>query len=169
MANALSFFRILIALPVVGAILTGQVTLALILFLLGALSDLIDGKVAREKGEEGSFGKLLDPFADKVLVISTLIALVEAGHVKSLPVILLTIRELAISFLRSVAVGQGIVMQASALGKAKTFLENTAIILFLGGFQFGSVVLWSSVGLAYISLYDYIKSYIRSASGLNYH
>ena len=169
MANALSFFRILIALSVVGAILTDQITLALILFVLGALSDLIDGKVARERGEEGSLGKLLDPFADKVLVISALIALIDAGYVQSLPVILLTIRELAISFLRSLAVGQGMVIQASAMGKAKTFLENTAVIAFLSGLQVSNFLLWSSVALAYISLYDYIKTYIRSVSGLNYH
>ncbi len=169
MANALSFFRILIALPVVGAILTDQITLALILFVLGSISDLIDGKVARERGEEGSLGKLLDPFADKVLVISALIALVDAGYLHSLPVILLTIRELAISFLRSIAVGQGIVIQASAMGKAKTFFENSAVIAFLAGFQASNLLLWSSVALAYISLYDYIKTYIRSVSGLNYH
>jgi len=169
MANALSFFRIIIALPVVGAILMGQMNLALVLFLLGALSDLLDGKIAREKGSEGSFGKLLDPFADKVLILSALIALIEAGLVKALPVILLAIRELSISFLRSLAVGQGLVIQASALGKAKTFLENGSVILILAGSGSGNVLLWASVALAYISLYDYIKTYIRSASGLNYH
>ncbi len=169
MANALSFFRILIALPVVGAILTDQMTLALLLFILGALSDLLDGKVARDRGEEGSFGKLIDPFADKVLVISSMIALVEVGTVKSLPVILITIRELAISFLRSVAVGHGLVIPASTLGKSKTLLEMVAVVLLLKGFEIGSAVLWSAVALAYISLYDYIRSYIRSASGLNYH
>jgi CDP-diacylglycerol--glycerol-3-phosphate 3-phosphatidyltransferase len=169
MANYLSFFRILIALPVVGSILTGQLTLALILFILGALSDLIDGKLARNRGQEGNFGKLLDPFADKVLVLSALVALIEVQMVKALPVILILARELSISFLRSVAVEHGVVMSATFLGKTKTFLEFISVVLLLTGSGLGAFAIWTAVALAYISLYDYIRVYLRSGSGLNYH
>ena len=167
MANYLTFFRIIVALPIAGLILTGQAGIALTLFIIASLTDLLDGYIARSKGEEGSFGKLLDPFADKILVVVTLIALVEAGMVKALPVILITARELTISFLRSLATAHGIIMSASILGKIKAFLEFTAIILILGELPMGSLVLWSSVAFAYLSLYDYIREYIRS-SGLNY-
>ncbi len=169
MANYLSFFRIIIALPVVGAILMDQTAMAIVLFLAGALSDLIDGKVARERGEEGTLGKLLDPLADKVLVLSALTAMIEVQMVKALPVILLLVRELSISFMRSLAVQQGVVISASVLGKAKTFLEFTSVLLILSGFWIGTALLWASVALAYISLYDYIRVYLRSTSGLNYH
>ncbi len=167
MANYLTFFRIIIALPIAGLILTDQIWIALTLFIVASITDLLDGYVARSKGEEGNLGKLLDPFADKILVIATLIALVENGMVKALPVILITARELTISFLRSLATAHGVIMSASILGKIKAFLEFTAIILILGGLPFGSLALWSAVAFAYLSLYDYIREYIRS-SGLNY-
>lgn len=167
MANYLTFFRIIVALPIAGLILTDQLRIALYLFIMASITDLLDGYVARSKGEEGSLGKLLDPFADKILVIATLIALIENGMVEALPVILITARELTISFLRSLATAHGIIMSASILGKIKAFLEFTAVILILGELPFGFLVLWSAVAFAYLSLYDYIREYLRS-SGLNY-
>ncbi len=168
MANLLTVFRILITFPIIIAILQEQFRVALVLTLLGAFSDLIDGKIARQNGEDSSLGKLLDPLADKIFVLSILIALVETDRVSSLPVILLLLRELGISFFRSVAVSHGIVLGASFLGKLKAFLEFLSLILIIGGYPFGNYLLWLSVGAAYISAYDYIKTYLRTLSGLNY-
>ncbi len=168
MANLLTLSRILLALPTVLAVVNGQLSLALIIFLTGALTDLVDGRLARMNGETTNLGKFLDPLADKVLVLSTLIALVEIGRVGSLPVILLLLRELSITFVRSMLAGQGVVLEASALGKFKTSLEFLAVILLLVEYPYGVHVLWLSVLVAYVSAYDYLKTYLRELSGLNY-
>ncbi|NPA40904.1 MAG: CDP-alcohol phosphatidyltransferase family protein [Aquificae bacterium] len=168
MANFLTVLRIVIALPIAILILEEQYTPAVILTLLGALSDFADGIVARKQKEDGGFGKILDPLADKVFVLSILIALVEVGKVSSIPVILLTFRELSVSVLRGTATFQGNPFGASLLGKAKTSAEFTAILLIMMGHSWGVPLLWVSVGLAYISFYDYAKTYLRTISGLNY-
>lgn len=168
MANALSLLRILLSLPTVLAIGNGQLQIALILVALGAFTDLLDGKVARANDEATNIGKLLDPLADKVFVLSALIALVEAGKVGSLPVVLLLLRELGVSFLRSVAVGHGIILEASLLGKIKTSLEFLALVLFLAEYPVGVHALWVCILLAYVSAYDYLRVYLKAMSDLNY-
>ena len=168
MANVLTFSRILLTLPTVIAVINGQFTIALLLFLLGALTDLADGFLARVNGEVSNFGRFLDPLADKILVLSTLVALVDAGRVGSLPVILLLLRELSITFVRSALVGQGVAIEASLLGKFKTSLQFLAVALLLIEHPFGAYLLWTAVIVAYLSAYDYLKTYLRELSGLNY-
>jgi CDP-diacylglycerol--glycerol-3-phosphate 3-phosphatidyltransferase len=167
MANFMTFLRVLLVVPIVLSVLEENYTLALTLTLVGALSDLVDGRIARKQGGNG-IGKLLDPLADKVFVLSILIALVEVGRVSSIPVVLLLFRELGVSFLRSLSASQGILMGASGLGKLKTFLGFLSLMLIMSGFGLGNYVLWASVGLAYISFYDYARSYLKTSSGLNY-
>ena len=168
MANALTLLRILLALPTVFAIVSNQLDVALALVILGALTDLLDGKLARMNGEVTNLGKLLDPLADKVFILSALIALIEIGRVSSMPVILLLLRELGVSFIRNAAAGQGVVFEASLLGKFKTSLEFLAVSLLLTEYPFGTHILWASVFVAYISAYDYLRAYLRAFSGLNY-
>jgi len=168
MANLMTLFRILITIPLVLALLREQYEVAFIFALAGALSDAADGKIARLNGEENSLGKLLDPLADKIFVLSTLIALVEVNRVGSFPVILLLLRELSISFLRSFAVSQGVIISASLLGKIKTFLEFSAVLLLILGAEAGSYLLWTAVAVAYISVYDYARNYLKTPTGLNY-
>jgi len=139
-----------------------------VLVVVGALTDLLDGRIARLNGDTSSLGKLLDPLADKIFILSSLIALIEVGKISSLPVILLMLRELSVSFVRSVAAGQGVVFEASTLGKFKTFLEFLAVALLLTDYAFGVHVLWVSVLVAYVSAYDYLRTYLRELSGLNY-
>ena len=168
MANLLTFLRILLALPTALAVMNGQLNLALLIFLTGAFTDLVDGRLARMNGETTNLGKFLDPLADKILVLATLIALVEIDRVGALPVILLLLRELSITFVRSALAGQGIVLEASTLGKFKTSLEFLAVTLLLVEYPFGVHLLWVSVLVAYVSAYDYLKTYLRELSGLNY-
>ncbi len=168
MANFMTLLRILLVLPIAVSILSDRNGVALILTILGALTDLVDGKVARKNGGSGDVGKLLDPFADKVFVLSILIALIEVGVVSSIPVILLLLREFSVSLLRSISASQGMVFGASQLGKLKTFTEFLALIFLLAGYQVGTYILWLSVGVAYLSFYDYVRSYLKAFTGVNY-
>jgi len=97
-----------------------------------------------------------------------MIALIEIDKVSSMPVILLLLRELSVSFVRSAAASQGVVFEASTLGKLKTSLEFLAVGLLLTNYPFGLHLLWASVLVAYVSAYDYLRSYLREISGLNY-
>lgn len=168
MANFLTLMRILLTLPLVVAIIQGKFELALAITVLGALSDLLDGKIARLSGEVTNLGKILDPLADKIFLLSALIALVEVGRVSSLPVILLLLRELSVSFMRSIAVGQGLIIEASLLGKLKTSLEFLTLLTLLFGNPYGTLLLWASVIFAYLSAYEYLRTYLRALSELNY-
>lgn len=168
MANFLTLVRILLALPTVVAVISERFELALALTLLGAVSDALDGKLARWGGEVTTLGKFLDPLADKIFVLSVLVALVEVDKVSSLPVVLLLLRELSVSFVRSLAAVQGVVFGASVLGKFKTSLEFLSLCLILWGYPFGVHILWVSVLVAYLSAYEYLRAYLKEISGLNY-
>ncbi|GAB6065528.1 CDP-diacylglycerol--glycerol-3-phosphate 3-phosphatidyltransferase [Aquifex pyrophilus] len=161
MENLLTFSRILLTFPVVFLILSENYELALTFYILGALTDWFDGNLARKNKKVSNIGKLLDPYADKVFVLLPLIALVETGKVKAIWVILLTFRELSISFLRSLAVEKGVYMEASLLGKLKAFFEFVSVILILAGVELGNELLILSVILAYLSAFEYIKSFKR--------
>ncbi len=163
MVNYLTWFRVFLAFPVVFFILEREFIVALALYLLGTLTDWLDGSLARKNNEVNNFGKLLDPYADKVFVLLPLIALVEVEKIKAVWVILLTFRELSISFLRSLAVEKGFYMEASFLGKVKTFLEFISINFILAGFMFGEILLGISVIFAYISGFDYLNKYLNYA------
>ncbi len=163
MVNYLTWLRVIITFPIVAFVLKGNFTTALILYFVGALTDWLDGSLARRNNSVNNFGKLLDPYADKVFVLLPLIALVEVGRVKAVWVILLTFRELSISFLRSLAVEKGFYMEASSLGKIKTLLEFLSIILILADVKFGEIILCLAVVFAYLSGLDYLSKYLYHA------
>lgn len=163
MVNYLTWLRVFLAFVVAFFVLERKFGVALILSLVGALTDWLDGNLARKNNEVNNFGKLLDPYADKLLVLLPLIALVETGKVKAIWVILLTFRELSISFLRSLAVEKGFYMEASLLGKLKTLLEFLSVILILADLKLGEFLLGLSVVFAYISGFDYLNKYLNYA------
>lgn len=117
-------------------------TLAFWLFIAAALTDWLDGKLARESGQVSTFGRFMDAVIDKVMVLGLLIALVNGGyfmgHRIAAMVALLCIlcREFMISGLRMVAATKGIVVEADAGGKLKTFIQLNAIGWLLGGRMF---------------------------------
>ena len=102
--------------------------LASLLFALASLTDFLDGYIARRWNLETSLGKFLDPLADKILVSLTMIMLIPLGRIYVWMVMVIIARELAITGLRSIAVGEGIVIQASALGKYKTIFQSIALV-----------------------------------------
>lgn len=106
-------------------------TIAGVLFVVASLTDMADGKIARKYNLITNLGKFLDSLADKMLVISVLIALVETGRISSIFVIIIVIREFMVTGIRLVASEKGVVMAAAMIGKIKTVLQMAAIIWIL--------------------------------------
>jgi CDP-diacylglycerol--glycerol-3-phosphate 3-phosphatidyltransferase len=138
---------------------------ATIVFAVAMTTDWFDGRVARWRGRSSALGMLLDPIADKVLVLSTLIVLVEYGIFPGWLAALIVAREFLISGLRLAAIKRGVVMQARELGKIKTWSQATAV--GLGGLQAAGawsssidVALWAGVvalALTWLSGLDYAR------------
>lgn len=130
-----------------------------IFFSLGTVTDFLDGQIARRKGLVTDFGKFLDPVADKLLVLSTMIMLVFSSQIPAWFAVLVLARELAVDGLRMIAVGKGKVIAAGWLGKIKTTSQMTLIqfLLYLnwnydsnwfiiaGTAWVGLITLWSGV------------------------
>ncbi|WP_230267570.1 CDP-diacylglycerol--glycerol-3-phosphate 3-phosphatidyltransferase [Allobaculum fili] len=133
--------------------------LALLLFAAASITDLLDGKIARSRHLITSFGKFLDPIADKMLVNSTLILLVYTHSAAVLPVLLMISRDLVVDGLRLSAASKGKVVSAGFPGKLKTVLQMISIILLLMGnwpfvylhFPLAQITLWAA---ALVSLYS---------------
>lgn len=104
---------------------------ALGLFVVAALTDLMDGYYARKYGIITGFGKFMDPLADKILVSSALISFIALGYVSPLPVMLIIGREFAITGLRLLAAYRGVVISPSWWAKVKTFMQLTVVGLIL--------------------------------------
>jgi CDP-diacylglycerol--glycerol-3-phosphate 3-phosphatidyltransferase len=133
------------------------------LFVAAMATDQIDGWLARRHGRTTPFGSLLDPVADKVLVLATMIVLVDGGIFAGWMVAAIVARELLISGLRLAAVERGVVIQARDLGKLKTWSQGVAVAL--GGFSAAgawdqSIAWWSLLGavaLTWLSGLDYAR------------
>jgi CDP-diacylglycerol--glycerol-3-phosphate 3-phosphatidyltransferase len=132
--NALTLLRIL-AVPVVVVALLDETpngdTLAAIVFALAALTDGLDGYFARSRGSITNFGKLMDPLADKLLIIGALVSLVSLNRLAAWVAMVIIAREVAVTILRTIAAERGLVIAASWLGKAKTVLQIAAIFALI--------------------------------------
>lgn len=132
--NKLSMLRIfMIPFFVVFALIEAQWAqiVALAIFCVASLTDMLDGKIARKYNLVTNFGKFIDPIADKLLVMSALVVLTGQGRMPSWVCIVMLAREFAISGLRLVAADGGKVIAAGMLGKIKTVSQMTAVILLL--------------------------------------
>lgn len=105
--------------------------IALIIYIIASITDALDGHIARSRNLVTTFGKFLDPLADKVLVLSALICFIETGHVSPVPVIIITAREFMVSGLRLVTANEGVVVAAGIWGKLKTAFTLVSIIVIL--------------------------------------
>lgn len=147
----------------------GHPTLAAVVFALASLTDLLDGYLARRWEQITSFGKLLDPIADKLLILSALILLVGFDRIPAWVAIVLIGREVAITGLRAIASSDGIVIPADTTGKYKLFIQVSAIVLLILDFEisyfnfrtWGTFLLWISMILALLSAIQYIILYTR--------
>ncbi len=132
--NALTMLRIL-AVPVVVVALLAEIPngdlVAGIVFALAAFTDGLDGYIARRRDSVTTFGKLMDPLADKLLIVASLVSLVALDRLQAWIAMVIIARELAVTGLRAVAVEQGVVISASWLGKVKTALQVAAVIALI--------------------------------------
>ena len=138
------------------------------IFILASLTDLLDGKIARKYNLVTNFGKFMDPLADKLLVCSALIALVDLNRIAAWIVIIIIAREFIISGFRLVASDNGVVIAASYWGKFKTAFQMITIIMLVLNlnvpFKYMNIinmaVVYIALALTVISLIDYIaKNY----------
>ncbi len=158
--NSLTLFRIFLVPFLVVVLLTkfeGREIVALAIFLIATATDFFDGWLARRRGEITTLGTLLDPIADKLLISAAFISLVEVGLVPAWMVVVVVGREFAVTGLRSIASGQGIVISASGWGKAKMASQITAVSLLILSERYeglllpGQAALWIVVAVAVIS------------------
>lgn len=145
------------------------------LFILAALTDIVDGWIARRAQLVTQIGKMLDPLADKLIVSTALVVLLSIGRIEKWGVVMVVVivgRELAVTGLRGIASSQGTVMAASWMGKLKTFSQNFAIgaLLFpattigLPAHDIGHVMLGCATLLTLFSGYQYFVQYFSQTS-----
>jgi CDP-diacylglycerol--glycerol-3-phosphate 3-phosphatidyltransferase len=151
---------------------------AALIFVIAAVTDLLDGYLARRNGHVTTLGKLLDPIADKLLVLSALILLVNIDRVSALVAILIIAREVAVTGVRAIAAGEGMVIAAETTGKYKMALQVVAIVLLiledtflsdLGNLHLAGIgTLYLSLVLGYVSGGQYVWSFWKQvvAKGL---
>jgi CDP-diacylglycerol--glycerol-3-phosphate 3-phosphatidyltransferase len=157
--NSVTFLRILLIPLLVYFLLSPHIPygniIAVAIFVVVAASDALDGYLARKLKQETVVGKLFDPIADKLLVISALLCLVEIGRVSSIPVILIIARDFAVSGLRMAASSSGKIIAADKLGKYKAALLDVAVAILILNWPYGNLILWLGAILAVVSGVDY--------------
>ena len=164
--NKLTIFRVILIPFFVFFLLTDVLGasgdyLALVIFIVASLTDMLDGKIARKYNLVTNFGKFMDPLADKLLVCSAMICLIPSGKLPTAIVIVIIAREFIISGFRLVASDNGIVIAANYWGKFKTVSQMAMIIVLiadLGGVfdLIGQILIWLALALTIISLIDYV-------------
>ena len=166
--NSLTLLRIFLVPFLVVVLLTkfdGKEYAGLAIFLLAAVTDLLDGYFARRFNKVTRLGILLDPIADKLLISSALISLVELDLAPAWMVVIILGREFAVSGLRSIASQQGVDIPASSLGKGKTVSQVIAVALLILGHELGdfqkiaTIALWAVVLFALASGIDYFLKF----------
>ena len=120
---------------------------AAIVFTLAALTDVLDGYLARKLGVESVLGKLIDPLADKLIVMACLVWMVKMGRMPAWAVIVLLAREFSVTSLRSVAASEGVIISAGQEGKTKTALQMIGIIVLLSGYPYHMVYAGIDLGI----------------------
>ena len=162
--NKLTMFRVIL-IPFFVVFMLVDITLydkwiALAIFIIASLTDLLDGKIARKYNLVTNFGKFMDPLADKLLVCSALICLVALDKIPAWMVIVIIAREFIISGFRLIASDNGVVIAASYWGKFKTTFQMVMICLLIADIAaisvLTTVVMWVALVLTVVSLVDYL-------------
>ncbi|HNV04458.1 MAG TPA: CDP-diacylglycerol--glycerol-3-phosphate 3-phosphatidyltransferase [Vicinamibacterales bacterium] len=154
--------------PVMGV--SSQV-LGAAIFAVAAVTDWLDGYLARRRRQVTTLGQLMDPIADKLLTAAAFISLVQMGAAPAWMVAIIIGREFAVTGLRSVAYARGVVIPASPLGKAKMISQIAAILLLILGhegfrpfFLLGKIALWAVLAISVVSAADYYRRYARAST-----
>lgn len=148
--------------------------IAALIFIIAAVTDLLDGYLARRHSQVTRLGRLLDPIADKLLVLSALILLVEFDRVHPVVAILIIAREVAVTSVRGLAAPQGIIMEAETMGKYKMAVQVVAIVFLLlergvlpdtwHAHDVGTVLLYLALALAFYSGTRYLMTFWQQSS-----
>ena len=179
--NKLTIFRVILILPFVLLLLGGHHEwgwfraifggipeyvdyIALAIFIIASLTDLVDGKIARKYNMVTNFGKFMDPLADKLLVSAAMIALVDMGRIPAWIVIIIISREFIISGFRLIASDNHVVIAASYWGKFKTTFQMVMVCLMIANlgakYEWMQIltdcIMWIALALTVISLIDYL-------------
>lgn len=163
--NYVTLARILFVPLLVAALLTpvgedwfgiSGYALAIVIFIIAALSDILDGQLARRRNQVSTLGKFLDPIADKLLVTAALVVLVEKHLAPSWAVVIIIGREFIVTGLRSIAASEGIVIQAQTLGKIKMWAQSVAIVALLVAAANGNPPV-SNFGLEYPAFFWHVS------------
>ena len=162
--NKLTIFRVIL-IPFFVVLLLFDITaydkwIALAIFIIASLTDFLDGQIARKYNLVTNFGKFMDPLADKLLVCSAMICLVELSRIPAWVVIVIIAREFIISGFRLVASDNGVVIAASYWGKFKTTFQILMICLMIADLPqlalITQIVMWVALALTVVSLVDYL-------------
>lgn len=166
LATKITLLRIIIIIPILMLLATATrfaCFFACLAFVVAALSDFIDGYIARRYGQVTSLGKFLDPLADKFLICTVLIELCSLGWIPAWAVHIIIVRELAVTGLRAVAVDYGIVLAADTFGKWKTTFQILALIPLMLHYAYFGIDL-HQIGMILL----YIAVFFTVLSGCNY-
>lgn len=162
--NKLTVLRVILIIPFVILMLTEGIPfgkwIALAIFCIASLTDMLDGMIARKYNLITNFGKFMDPLADKLLVCAAMICLINKGTLPAWAVIIIISREFVISGFRLIASDNGVVIAASYWGKFKTVFQMVMIIMMIADFEalslLTTIVMYVAVALTIISLIDYL-------------
>lgn len=159
--NFVTFFRILL-IPLFVIFLFSPLGshgryFAVLLFILLALGDALDGYLARRLKQISDLGKYLDPLADKLLVFAAYLGLIEIGVVSSIPVMIILAREFAVMGIRISAASKGNVVAATVLSKWKTAMQILAAVMLMLSLPYSVWVLWLAVFITLVSGLEYTK------------
>lgn len=159
LANKITFIRILL-IPIFLFFMYVEVNYNVLvatgIFIFAALTDSLDGYIARSRNEVTRFGKFIDPLADKLMVTAALISLVEIDRVPGWIVMIIIARELMITGLRSVAAAEGIVIAASIWGKVKTITQMIAVVAALLNLPYYEILVYIALIATVLSGIDYM-------------
>jgi CDP-diacylglycerol--glycerol-3-phosphate 3-phosphatidyltransferase len=152
----------ILAVPVIVVALLDETpngdALAAAVFSLAAISDGLDGYIARRRHEVTTFGKLMDPLADKLLIVAALVSLVSLDRLAAWVAMVIIARELAVTGLRAIAAERGVIIAASWLGKLKTALQVAAVV---------ALIIWNPAPVA-VDVLVYVAVAVTVISGADY-
>jgi CDP-diacylglycerol--glycerol-3-phosphate 3-phosphatidyltransferase len=163
--NLLTVFRILLVPVLVAALLSGLNsgdTLAAIVFVVASITDALDGWMARRNKDITTFGKLMDPLADKLLITSALVSLVSLDRLQAWVAMVIIAREFAVTGLRQLAMEHGEVIPASQWGKAKTVVQIAMVLALIavdGSPAWVDALVYATVAITVASAIDYFFSF----------
>ncbi len=161
--NAITFLRLVAVVPVVLFLSLGGAWRFVggALFLIASLSDVVDGYLARSRGQVTELGKLADPVVDKVLLLGGVLPLVAMGEVDAWLAVVIFGREFAVMGLRCLAASRGRVLPSDLWGKLKTVVYTISVTLLIFGVRrFGLVTLYIGVAISILSAFNYFRENI---------